>query len=316
MMQRVGARIWIARIMVVWGLVSMAMMFIKTVPMFYAMRFLLGAAEAGFFPGVILYLTYWYPAKETSPHDCALRHRWCRRRHRRLADLRRHPRPGRQSWPRRVAMALPARSPARGDHGARASLHPPQWAATRGMAVGAAEGVASRAARRGSRGFAAGTRAPVHGRGHQRPRLVAVPAVFPDEHRQLRVRAVAAVDHQELLRQERRHRRMDQRDPLRDCRDRHAAGRALFGSYRGTPRRRGGGGDFFRGGICLERRTSPILISRWPRWRWRLPGSSPPSARSGRSRRRSSRARPPRAASPSSIRSAISVASPGLTSSA
>ncbi len=64
MMQRIGARIWIARIMVVWGLVSMAMMFIKTVPMFYAMRFLLGAAEAGFFPGVILYLTYWYPAKE------------------------------------------------------------------------------------------------------------------------------------------------------------------------------------------------------------------------------------------------------------
>jgi MFS transporter, ACS family, tartrate transporter len=64
MMQRIGARIWIARIMVVWGLVSMAMMFIKTVPMFYAMRFLLGAAEAGFFPGVILYLTYWYPARE------------------------------------------------------------------------------------------------------------------------------------------------------------------------------------------------------------------------------------------------------------
>jgi MFS transporter, ACS family, tartrate transporter len=63
-MQRVGARIWIARIMIVWGLVSMAMMFIRTVPVFYAMRFLLGAAEAGFFPGVILYLTYWYPAKE------------------------------------------------------------------------------------------------------------------------------------------------------------------------------------------------------------------------------------------------------------
>ncbi|MEN3338399.1 MAG: hypothetical protein V7647_2075 [Acidobacteriota bacterium] len=64
LMQRIGARIWIARIMILWGLVSMAMMFIKTVPMFYAMRFLLGAAEAGFFPGVILYLTYWYPARE------------------------------------------------------------------------------------------------------------------------------------------------------------------------------------------------------------------------------------------------------------
>jgi ACS family tartrate transporter-like MFS transporter len=63
-LQRVGARIWIARIMIVWGLVSMAFMFLKGTTMFYAMRFLLGAAEAGFFPGVILYLTYWFPAKE------------------------------------------------------------------------------------------------------------------------------------------------------------------------------------------------------------------------------------------------------------
>ena len=63
-LQRVGARIWIARIMVFWGIVSMAFMFLKGTTMFYAMRFLLGAAEAGFFPGVILYLTYWYPARE------------------------------------------------------------------------------------------------------------------------------------------------------------------------------------------------------------------------------------------------------------
>ncbi|MDX1953323.1 MAG: MFS transporter [Verrucomicrobiota bacterium] len=63
-LHRVGARIWIARIMVVWGLVSMSFMFVKGVTMFYVMRFLLGAAEAGFFPGVILYLTYWYPPKE------------------------------------------------------------------------------------------------------------------------------------------------------------------------------------------------------------------------------------------------------------
>lgn len=63
-LQRVGARIWIARIMIVWGLVSMSFIFLKGVTMFYVMRFLLGAAEAGFFPGVILYLTYWYPAKE------------------------------------------------------------------------------------------------------------------------------------------------------------------------------------------------------------------------------------------------------------
>ena len=63
-MQRVGARLWIARIMIIWGLVSMAMMFISGKAGFYSVRFLLGVAEAGFFPGVILYLTYWYPARE------------------------------------------------------------------------------------------------------------------------------------------------------------------------------------------------------------------------------------------------------------
>lgn len=60
-MERTGARIWIARIMVTWGLISAGMMFVKTPHQFYAMRFLLGVAEAGFFPGMILYLTYWYP---------------------------------------------------------------------------------------------------------------------------------------------------------------------------------------------------------------------------------------------------------------
>jgi ACS family tartrate transporter-like MFS transporter len=63
-LHRVGARVWIARIMVLWGVVSMAMMFIQSAMMFYVMRFLLGAAEAGFFPGVLLYLTYWYPTRE------------------------------------------------------------------------------------------------------------------------------------------------------------------------------------------------------------------------------------------------------------
>ena len=53
----------IARIgAITWGLISSCMMFVSSVPMFYALRFLLGAAEAGFFPGIILYLTYWYPA--------------------------------------------------------------------------------------------------------------------------------------------------------------------------------------------------------------------------------------------------------------
>lgn len=63
-LQRVGARIWIARIMIVWGIVATAMMFINSTTTFYIMRFLLGAAEAGFYPGVILYLTYWYPPRE------------------------------------------------------------------------------------------------------------------------------------------------------------------------------------------------------------------------------------------------------------
>ena len=61
---RVGARIWIARIMISWGLVSSAMMFVRSAPGFYALRFLLGLAEAGFFPGIIFYLTRWFPARE------------------------------------------------------------------------------------------------------------------------------------------------------------------------------------------------------------------------------------------------------------
>src|ERR687885_1869381 len=60
-MEKVGARIWIARIMITWGLVSAAMAFVVGPYSFYAVRLLLGAAEAGFFPGVILYLTYWFP---------------------------------------------------------------------------------------------------------------------------------------------------------------------------------------------------------------------------------------------------------------
>lgn len=61
-MARVGARRWIARIMFSWGLLSCAMMFVKGATSFYLLRFLLGVAEAGFFPGVVLYITYWIPA--------------------------------------------------------------------------------------------------------------------------------------------------------------------------------------------------------------------------------------------------------------
>ena len=61
-LHRVGARVWIARIMVTWGLISAGMMFVESATSFYILRFFLGMAEAGFFPGIILYLTYWYPA--------------------------------------------------------------------------------------------------------------------------------------------------------------------------------------------------------------------------------------------------------------
>jgi MFS transporter, ACS family, tartrate transporter len=63
-LSKIGARIWIARIMIIWGIVSSSMMFIKSPSGFYLMRFLLGVAEAGFFPGIILYLTYWFPARD------------------------------------------------------------------------------------------------------------------------------------------------------------------------------------------------------------------------------------------------------------
>lgn len=64
LLERSGARFWIARIMITWGVVSVAMMFIRTSLDFYVLRFILGLAEAGFFPGVILYLTYWFPQSE------------------------------------------------------------------------------------------------------------------------------------------------------------------------------------------------------------------------------------------------------------
>lgn len=62
-LHRIGARVWIARIMITWGLVSGALAFTRGPTSFYVLRFLLGAAEAGFFPGIILYLSYWFPAR-------------------------------------------------------------------------------------------------------------------------------------------------------------------------------------------------------------------------------------------------------------
>ncbi|WP_261642057.1 MFS transporter [Erwinia mallotivora] len=61
-LHKVGARIWIARVMISWGLVSGCMALVQGANSFYLLRFLLGVAEAGFFPGIILYLSYWFPA--------------------------------------------------------------------------------------------------------------------------------------------------------------------------------------------------------------------------------------------------------------
>ncbi|RTQ43025.1 MFS transporter [Brucella abortus] len=62
LLHKLGARLWIARIMITWGLLSALFAFVQTEWQFYILRFLLGAAEAGFYPGVILYLTYWFPS--------------------------------------------------------------------------------------------------------------------------------------------------------------------------------------------------------------------------------------------------------------
>src|SRR4051812_5476081 len=62
-LERVGARRWIARVMITWGILSTCFAFVVGQNSFYALRFLLGVAEAGFFPGVILYLTYWFPKR-------------------------------------------------------------------------------------------------------------------------------------------------------------------------------------------------------------------------------------------------------------
>lgn len=62
LMNKVGAKLWIARIMITWGILSACFAWVQTPTQFYVLRFLLGLAEAGFYPGIILYLTYWFPS--------------------------------------------------------------------------------------------------------------------------------------------------------------------------------------------------------------------------------------------------------------
>lgn len=64
MLTRVQARVWIARIMIFWGIITVCTMFVRGMTSFYVLRFILGAAEAGFFPGILFYLTRWFRAKD------------------------------------------------------------------------------------------------------------------------------------------------------------------------------------------------------------------------------------------------------------
>jgi ACS family tartrate transporter-like MFS transporter len=70
LLHKIGARIWIARILISWGLVAMLAGAVRSVPQLYFVRFLLGVAEAGFFPGILLYLTYWFRESEQAHAIC------------------------------------------------------------------------------------------------------------------------------------------------------------------------------------------------------------------------------------------------------
>ncbi len=71
LLHKVGARVWIARILVSWGILAVLTGFVRTVPQLYWVRFLLGMAEAGYFPGILLYLTYWFRQRQLA-HTAAL----------------------------------------------------------------------------------------------------------------------------------------------------------------------------------------------------------------------------------------------------
>jgi len=64
MLHKIGARIWIARILITWGILAMLTGLVHSVHQLYVARFLLGLAEAGYFPGIVLYLTYWFRQRE------------------------------------------------------------------------------------------------------------------------------------------------------------------------------------------------------------------------------------------------------------
>ena len=107
MLARFGARVWIARIMLTWGVLSSAMIFVDSAASFYVLRFLLGAAEAGFFPGIILYLTQWFPQQERARAVGAVHDRDGDGRRGRRAALERAAAAGRHVGAAGLAMAVP-----------------------------------------------------------------------------------------------------------------------------------------------------------------------------------------------------------------
>ena len=87
-LERIGARVWIARILITWGIVSLATGFAQSAMQLYVARFLLGIAEAGFFPGILLYLTYWFRQRDLAQHHRTVHDGPAGRKHRRRPDFR------------------------------------------------------------------------------------------------------------------------------------------------------------------------------------------------------------------------------------
>ena len=109
---KVGARIWIARIMLTWGIISALTAFVTGPTSFLVIRFLLGVAEAGFFPGMILYFTYWYPAEYRGRVISTPVHRAAGRQCTGIDRVGRDSRHGRHPRPQGLAMGFHHRSAA------------------------------------------------------------------------------------------------------------------------------------------------------------------------------------------------------------
>ena len=195
-LQRAGARVWIARIMITWGIIS-GLMAAATGPIsFLVLRFLLGVAEAGFFPGIIFYLTYWFPVRVSRPRHLDPVHRRAGLERDRVDALRRHSRDGRHARTQRLAMGLHPR----GDPGGPARL---RRAVADDRSPGPRDLARSRRARV-ARSRAGGRaqpsrerRPPQHAAGAHRPaRAGPVGDLLHGRHRQLRRGLLSAADHQ------------------------------------------------------------------------------------------------------------------------